>query len=345
MDYDILFFLQDTFILEFLPELIPHLKEHHDPFKSICYFPVDGTPKEQWIKNVNVVDHLVAYSEFGKKQATEACPSYGEDIITIPHGVNINDYYPMKKEEIDEFRRRYFGRHHDKFVITNVNRNQQRKDIPRTIHAFSEFRKQVPNSLLYLHCAQKDQGWNLPEVCKSYGLSTSNDVVFPENFGPNQGYPIQVLNMIYNASDVVVSTTLGEGWGLSWIEAMATKTPVIMPENTAMVENITNDKGYLVKSGSNPNLFTVIPNDNEVVRPLVDTQDLVDKLVHVYNNQTEAKNKAITANAWVVNEMNWQGKIGKRWVDLFDAAYNDLKNSIKDNVDEVVDKTLLTETF
>jgi len=28
---------------------------------------------------------------------------------------------------------------------------------------------------------------------------------------------------LYNISDVVISTTTGEGWGLSWIEAMATK--------------------------------------------------------------------------------------------------------------------------
>ncbi len=346
MDYDILFFLQDTFILEFLPELIPHLKEHHDPFKSICYFPVDGIPKEQWIKNVSVVDHLVAYSEFGRDQAREVCPSYKGDIDIIPHGANVTDFFPMKKEEIAEFRRKYFGRHHEKFIITNLNRNQQRKDIPRTIHAFSEFRKKVPDSILYLHMAQKDQGWDLPAVCKSYGLSTTEDVVFPENFGPNQGYPTQIVNMIYNASDVVMSTTLGEGWGLSWHEAMATKTPVVMPANTAMVENITEDKGYLVKSGTNPSLFSVIPNDNEIIRPLVDTEDLIDTLIHVYNNPNEAKKKAEIANAWVVNETSWQDSIAKRWVDLFDSASTDLKANRDDKVNEEEGtKVLQTESF
>lgn len=346
MEYDILFFLQDTFILEFLPELIPHLKENHDAFKSICYFPVDGIPKEQWIKNVNVVDYLVAYSEFGKRQAREVCPSFKGDIDIISHGANVTDYFPMKKEEVMEFRRKYFGRHYNKFIITNLNRNQQRKDIPRTIHAFSEFRKHVPDSILYLHMAQKDQGWNLPEVCRSYGLSTVEDVVFPENFGPNQGYPIQIVNMIYNASDVVVSTTLGEGFGLSWVEAMAAKTPVIMPNNTAMTEYITEDKGYLVNSGTKPSLFTVIPNDNEVIRPLVDTDDLVNKLLYVYNNRDDAKKKATTANAWVVNEMAWQGKIGKKWVDLFDKAYVDLKGSMsEETVADESEKVIETESF
>ena len=46
--------------------------------------------------------------------------------------------------------------------------------------------------------AKKDQGWDLMEVVKSYGLSSTEDVIFPENFGPNQGYPRNIVNMVYN---------------------------------------------------------------------------------------------------------------------------------------------------
>ncbi len=215
MQYDLLFFLQDTFILDFIPELIPYLKTNGSKqFRSICYFPIDGTPKEQWIKNVNPVDYLVAYSEFGKEQAKNVYPQV-QNMRNIPHGVNLSDYRLLPEEEVKVFRKRYFAAHADKFIFTNLNRNQQRKDIPRTIEAFRAFKKQVPESILYLHMARQDQGWDLPEVCKAYGLDITSDVIFPENFGPNQGYPREVVNMIYNASDCVISTTLGEGWGLS----------------------------------------------------------------------------------------------------------------------------------
>jgi len=202
MEYDILFFLQDTFILDFLPEIISHLKNQGKKFKSICYFPVDGTPKEQWIKNISVVDYPVAYSEFGKREAEKAyadCP----ELDVIPHGVNTEEYKPLPEEEVKDFRTRYFGPHADKFIFTNLNRNQQRKDIPRTIQAFVEFRKHIKDSILYLHMAQQDQGWDLKEICKVYNLDTTKDVIFPENFGPNQGYPRQVVNMLYNCSDCV----------------------------------------------------------------------------------------------------------------------------------------------
>ena len=345
MEYDILFFLQDTFILDFLPELIPYLQGKGKKFKSICYFPVDGTPKSGWINNINAVDFPVAYSQFGLAEAKKAFPGL-KDTKTVPHGANTKDFFVLPEEEVKKFKAQYFGPQAEKFVFTNLNRNQQRKDIPRTIQAFVEFKKQVPESLLYLHMAQKDQGWDLPEVVKAYGLNPKEDVIFPENFGPNQGYPMQIVNMIYNMSDAVISTTLGEGWGLSWIEAMATKTPIIMPENTALIENITEDRGYLVKSGGDPALYTVLPHDNEVVRPLVDVKDMVDKMLRIYNNPEEAAKRAENAYKWMVKELEWQQAVAPQWVNIFDDAYEALiTDRAEPESKEEPEKVIETEVF
>ena len=347
MEYDILFFLQDTFIMDFLPELLPFLKQNGKKFKSICYFPIDGVPKEQWIKNVSVVDYPVAYSEFGRDAAMAAyseCP----ELDVIPHGVNIVDYTPLPKEQVEEFRGRYFGQHADKFIFMNLNRNQQRKDIPRTIQAFVEFRKEVPESLLYLHMAQKDQGWDLPEVLKAYGLNTAEDVIFPQNFGPNQGYPRQIVNMLYNCVDAVVSTTLGEGWGLSWSEAMATKTPIVMPRNTALTEAISEDRGYLVNSGTNPSLLTILPHDNEVIRPLVDVDDMVKQMLAIHNDYDAAMERAEAAYKWVTTELAWgaSGPIVDRWIKIFDKMYQEYLDDETGQTEEIdVTTEIETEQF
>lgn len=238
MEYDLLFFLQDTFILDFLPELIPHLRLHGKKFRSICYYPIDGEPKENWIKNVSVVDFPVAYCEFCKKMSEKMYPDVPE-LSVIPHGVNTREYYPHPETDVKSFREKYFGPQAHKFVFTNLNRNQQRKDVPRTIMAFKEFKKQVPDSILYLHMAKKDQGWDLPEVCKSFGMSTKEDIIFPENFGPNQGYPREIVNMIYNISDCVVSSCLGEGFGL----CLEPNSNIYTIEGIKEIKDITvNDK-------------------------------------------------------------------------------------------------------
>lgn len=212
--YDVLFFLQDTFILEFLPQLLQNLKNSGKRFKSVFYYPVDGVPKRNWIEAANAVDYPVTYTRFAKDMSVKLLPEIGTKLRVIPHGVNPKVFFPVAKSESDKFRKVFFGPLADKFIFTNVNRNQQRKDIPATIRAFKEVKKHRPDSILYLHMAAQDQGWNLPEVLNAFELDITRDVILPQNFTPANGFPLEVLNLVYNSSDAVISTTVGEGWGL-----------------------------------------------------------------------------------------------------------------------------------
>jgi glycosyltransferase involved in cell wall biosynthesis len=327
MDFDILFFLQDSFILEFLKEYLPQLKNTGKKFVSVCYYPCDSIIKKPWAEAVTSVDIPVAYTEFAKDATLKALGSDGSksNIRFIYHGVNQDDFYPREDPEAVEFRKKYFGPQADKFIFINLNRNQQRKDIPRFIRAYKEVKKTNPEALAYCHMASKDQGWNLSEVCNVLDLSLKTDIIFPQNFSPNQGYPVPVVNILYNCCDCVVSTALGEGFGLSWIEGMATKKPVIMPNNTMMPELVNNDIAYLVDSGSTENLCTILPNDNEVLRPLVDIDHLVETMRHVLNNQDEAKEKAEAAYKYVMDNLTWERSIVPKWVNLFNEAVNMLE--------------------
>ena len=325
-DFDVLFLFQDSFILEsFMGQGLPKLRQMKN-FVTVGYYPIDGVPKQSWINCMSMFDVPVTYTEFGKMESILAAPEMAERLQVIPHGVNIRDFYPLSEGETRSFRQMYFGKHADKFIVTNVNRNQQRKDIPRTILAFKEFKKRRPNSILYLHMAAQDQGWNLPEVIKGMGLRLGEDVLLPGGgFGPNQGYPIEVVNKIYNASDVIVSTTLGEGWGLSTVEAMGCKTPLVFPNNTAITEIVgaNEERGYLVDSGATPSDHIVLPNDNEVVRPLADINQMAEKLIHVHDNWNEAMEKADAAFEWVTTNLIWEKHIVPQWDRLITGAVGD----------------------
>jgi len=362
-DFDILFIIQDSFIVDFLPELIPALKKQvkdvtvrRKPFKTIMYYPTDSIIKPMWYLNLSFVDKLISYTKFGieetKKAANmlESMVQVGSkeqinfdlvnDIDVIYHGFSDTDYFPVDKQAISEFRRHYFKSRADDFIFMNINRNQQRKDIPRTLIAFKEFKKQRPKSLLYLHMAKKDQGWDIAELCKNLDLNIGSDIVLPDQFEPNQGYPTEVVNMLYNSVDCGISTTLGEGFGLQWLEFMACNKPVISPNNTAMRELITEDKGYLVNSGSDINLWTCVPNDNDIMRPLVDVPDLVNTMLNVYDNYEEAQLKAAKAYTWVHDEFLWSGKISGQWRSIFNNLVKELRlerseQSNKDNIIKV----------
>jgi glycosyltransferase involved in cell wall biosynthesis len=324
MDFDLLLMLQDSFILEFVGELIPQLKAAGKKFKSIVYFPIDGFPKKKWVEAMSVADYPVTYTKWAVKQCEKVCPPIASKLRYIYHGVNTSDFYPLSYKEIVDFRKQYFGKFFDKFIITNVNRNQRRKDLPKMMIAFKEFKKVRPNSLLYLHCAVQDQGGNLQEIANQLGLVIGEDLVFPVNFGPNQGYPIDVLNMIYNASDVVVSTCLGEGWGLSTVEAMAAKTPIIFPSNTSLPEILGEDRGLLVKSGATWSEHMIIDLDNEVLRPLVNVEDMVEKLCMLYDSELMRHQLAEAAYKWITEELVWEKNITPRWISLCKEVYDSL---------------------
>lgn len=360
-DFDILWVLQDTFIVDFLPEIIEHLRiNKKKPFKVVMYYPTDSIIKPYWYRNMDRVDKLVSYTEFGKEATLKAINVYNlmsadelkrwgiksppernnvDDIDIIYHGINIENFHPLTEKDVKQFRKNYFNVHSDKFIFMNVNRNQQRKDIPRTIQAFKKLRETHPDTLLYLHMASVDQGWSIPELCVQFGLSLKKDVILPQNFEPNQCYPVEVLNLLYNSVDAVVSTTLGEGFGLGWVESMACGTPTIMPRNTAMEEIITQDIGYLVNSGSNDSLWTCVPNDNNIMRPLVDVDDLVKTMAYVVDNYDEAKDKAKKAYKWVTTTLDWKGDIAKQWTKIFKDLSDDLV--VKNNITNKKNKNVL----
>lgn len=323
-EYDVLFLFQDSFILQsFMAEGLPKLRQMKN-FVTVGYYPIDGVPKKEWVDCMAQFDVPVTYTEFGKKESILACPAIADRLRVIPHGVNLKDFNPLPDTHKDAFRKQYFGRHADKFIITNVNRNQQRKDIPRAMLAFKEFKKLRPNAVLYLHMAPKDQGWDIPEVTKGVGLTLNEDVFLPGNgFGPNQGYPVEVVNQIYNASDVVMSTTLGEGWGLSTVEAMACKVPIVFPRNTAIPEIVGEDRGWLVDSGKTPDDYIVLPHDNEVVRPVTSVTGMAEALLEVHDNRDEAKRRADNAYSWVTSNLIWDKHIIPQWDELIMGAVSD----------------------
>jgi glycosyltransferase involved in cell wall biosynthesis len=325
MEFDIVFFLQDSFILEFIPNVIQRMKSMGKKFKSVVYFPVDGVPRESWIKAMSAADVSVTYTNWGKGMCSNVYPPIADKLRVIPHGISLREFYPHPPEKRAQLRKMFFQKHADKFIIINVNRNQQRKDIPRTMMAFKEFKKSCPNSIYYLHCAERDVGWDLPKVAENLGLVVGEDVIFPPNFNVNMGVPVSMVNDLYNCADACISAAVGEGWGLSSVEAMATGTPCVFPENTSLTEIFADGRGFLCRSGDTPNFQTVMPMDNEVIRPLMNINDMVKYLKRLYEKPEIGMKMADKALKWVKSELQWERSIVPEFDRIFTELYDDLQ--------------------
>lgn len=325
--YDLTFILQDTFNVEIIGEKIIEIRNKlaeigKKTFKWIFYFPIDARPKENWItKSVCLADIPVVYTKYGHDEVTKVVPGLKDKLKIVPHGIDEGLFKPVGQKEIDEFRDAFFAKTvtKDMFLVMNINRNQPRKDVARTMAIFSEFKKIVPEAILYLHMKNQDVAYTIDEVARNYNLIPVKDYLLPKNFDEHDGFPIQLVNLMYNCANVVMTTSLGEGWGLSITEAMATKTPVIAPNHTSLTEIIGEDRGTLVRAGSNLSEWITMQADNERFRPLVNIPDFVEKLVQIRNNPEQAKERAENAYQHVLKHWTWT-VVGQQWRDIFFQA-------------------------
>lgn len=327
-EYDVAFIIQDTFIVQTMIDAIRQTQSVlPKKFKLIYYFPIDAAPKREWVeKCVALADFPVVYTHYGEELVLDIDPSLKSRLSVIYHGTNLADFkYIENRKEVANFRHNYFaGKADGKFLITNVNRNQVRKDPMRNFMILNELRKRGrKDAILYLHMSHDDAGGNLLVMGDHFGFKLQEDYIIPSPrfFNENQGIPTEALNLIYNCSDALLTPTLGEGWGLSLTEAMATKLPVVAPANTSVKEILADNRGYLTRSGANPSMWYMLgSNDNERLRPLMDVEDAANNLEKIMDGILPDIDKAY---AWA-SQYNWEA-ICQEWQAIFDKAAAEAK--------------------
>lgn len=325
-DYDGIFIMQDIGVVQPIIEILKTVREkkkneNRPNFKSMLYFPVDCKMPGMLMGGIEFFDTIITYTKFGKEDILRINPKLKGRINIVPHGVNTADFYPQKDaEKIKLFRKLYFGLTEDRFIVTNVNRNQPRKDIPNTIFGFIEAKQTWPDHLpkpfLYLHMNSDDPlGWKLKQILDQTDLKEGVDYMLTPKDVENHDTSIENLNMIYNASDVYISTTVGEGWGCPVHEAMATKTPVICTNYSSLPEMCGyGDRAFMLET-----LYPCCNQVDSIIRFQTDLYEVAEKIKYVAENREEALEKAELAYKWAVS-LDWS-IVSKLWVDHFKNTY------------------------
>lgn len=182
--------------------------------------------------------HVIFWTKFGLKEARKG--GYTGPATVIPLGVDTDVYHVVDKQGA---RARRVPSIADKFIVGNVNRNQPRKRWDLTLKYFAKWIKQlgpdatedqvrtaslvITDAFLYLHTAPTgDHGVDVKELAKYYGILDHLALMEPPTF---YGIPESEMRDTYNCFDVCISTTQGEGMGLTTMEAMACQVACIVP--------------------------------------------------------------------------------------------------------------------
>lgn len=201
----------------------------------LLWYPVHNI---QLTKNellqLEIFDKIYSISMYGC-----AVLKYHEiESIYIPH-VASEIFYDDKKNK--KLLRSNFGLDDNDFICLMVARNSEpddRKAFIENITAFSHFLNIHSNAKLILHSHKYGiaNGINLIEIINN--LKIDKYVIFSDQTKLNNlEFSSIYLRNLYTISDVLLSASKLEGFGVPIIEAQICNTPVITTNCTAMSEN------------------------------------------------------------------------------------------------------------
>lgn len=199
----------------------------------VAYMPVDGVGlRRSQIEPLNSLAHAIAYTEFGLGELRQA--GYAGAASVIPHGIDTDMFYPIDQAEA----RARARMDREAFAVLVFDRNQARKRLDIAFDAFARFAADKPDSVkLVYHGSLMDEswGWAIEEMAADLGIG-DRLILTGRDMEPLRGVAMDQLRLIYSMCDVKLSTSSGEGWGLTTFEAMACGLPCIVPDHSAYHE-------------------------------------------------------------------------------------------------------------
>ncbi|MBL8186866.1 MAG: glycosyltransferase family 4 protein [Acidobacteria bacterium] len=319
---DILVTLADVWWLTFIsnPMIAGFMRMACIPWA--LYFPIDGDMGDgqlpvSWTHILKTVDLPIAMSRYGVEvsQANGIHPSY------IPHGVETNVFRPPVDKTAAKRALGYEG----KFVILSDARNQPRKQLPRLLEIFRRFSADKDDVVLHLHCDPNDPAAMTPEYC--YDLKA--DIAFlglgdkaqvTDGMSIATGLTLSQLAAIYQAADVHLLASLGEGFGLPTLQAASAGVVPMASDYTASRE-LTENHGEPIA------IRHFLSDQFGLRRALIDIDDAVTRLENLYNDRQLLAAKS-EASRQFAEKYDWS-EIVPQWNDLLHREAPRLRQNLR----------------
>jgi glycosyltransferase involved in cell wall biosynthesis len=307
-------------------QYLEHLRKAKWRPQIVFYSPVESGPiAPEIMQRMGGVSRYVVFTKYGREEietslriVRETDPAFRfPELEVIPHGVATDKFFPLPdKMEARRRMRLDNAEHCDAFIVLNANRNMPRKRIDLTMQGFALFAKDKPaNVKLYLHMATEDTGWNVLILAKRYGIFDRLIMTQADNSRP--AFSDEQLNFLYNACDVGITTTTGEGWGMPSFEHAATRAAQIVPRHTSLADLWRGAAEFV-----DPVMTLTYPG-NLTHAHIVTPEGVAAALHRLYDDPShrEALADAAYRNA-TRPEFSWNS-IAARWRHLFDETLAD----------------------
>jgi glycosyltransferase involved in cell wall biosynthesis len=168
---------------------------------------------------------------------------YPEKTNFIPHALPENLYFPIDAKIRNKSKIDILGKdREDHFVGIWVNRNAKRKRPSDVLLSWKLFLDKVEKekghkkATLIMHTDPLDnEGPNLFKVAENLGIESNL-------FFSTDRLEFEKMNILYNISDVCITMSFAEGFGLSTLESMMTGTPIIAPKTGGLTRQVVDHR-------------------------------------------------------------------------------------------------------
>jgi glycosyltransferase involved in cell wall biosynthesis len=241
--------------------------------------PVDGTQQPPiWGERLSKVTNPVVMSNFGRTLFPNAKLVY--------HGVDTEVFHPVTRNNPHRFSdgtvaftkaecKKALGYDPDGFLVVRVDKNSSRKDFAATWKALLPVMRHHNDIQVHLHTNEQvgENGVVLEALFSRDEMGTR--FYLPKQTG-RLGWKQQDLAGLYAAADLFVSTSHGEGFGLTLAEAAASGVPIIA-QNVSAIPEVVGPGAHLLE----PTGTITAPSGQEQWLP--DVGAFSEAIEHLYN--------------------------------------------------------------
>ncbi len=297
------------------------------------------------------------------KNVWKTYPPEDWQVKYVPHGIDPNYFKPLDElstEYLTE-KQTVFGDKQYDFVIMYNSRNIRRKQTSDLIFAYKTFMEQLTKEeqdkcLLILHTEMVSEAGTdlhavINELCYKYNVMKSELKI-----------PDEKLNFLYNFSDVTVSISSNEGFGLSTAESLMSGTPIIVNSTGGLQDQAgfkKADGSYVTINdfnadwGSNHDAkykdhgdwaFPVYPTSRSLqgspLTPYIsddrcDFEDVAGRLYQLYKlGRTERKRRGLLGREWMLTKETGMSTehLAQNFIDGIDITLKNFKPKKRWNV-------------
>lgn len=314
LDPDIIFMFQDIFHIS---ELIPQVKKVAPKAKIVVYFPVDGGPLSVMWENVfYMADHIILYTQWSKDMVESTYGKMVRPHSVIYHGVNRDIFKPLPGDEIKKLKKKQnwddkfvvcnvnrfqprkqvplsarawsmFAKGYNKCNECNHHQPMNIKTCELCMGGdLKTVETPKDDVMYYMHMmpVEYSMGTQMFNSINNHLLNAGfadGDLGRILDVNTKKIYegevPLSRVNEFYNMSDLNLSSSMGEGAGLSLLESASVGIPTVAPKNSAIPEML-GPYGTLVKNAAVANF----PMDSGFMRPLVDDWEMAKAIKKYY---------------------------------------------------------------